>query len=203
MGSVKAALFCHAQWMPGSVEMEEELARRLELLEEHCRSHDIEVVARYFHVGEAGLSPKGSVARELLRAAKRGDFEWIVVESLSSGSCPGREAPHERGIAAALPVLGNGRPPGRCWEKKRRTGAAGAASAPAGVRKPKRRPCSERSGRQTPHGRRPQKYSLCGTQKERPFDFGRSFLCFFSIKLNKNNTRPEKGNKGFSYYQEV
>ena len=81
MGSVKAALFCHAQWMPGSVEMEEELARQLELLEEHCRSHDIEVVARYFHVGEAGLSPKGSVARELLRAAKRGDFEWIVVES--------------------------------------------------------------------------------------------------------------------------
>ena len=103
MGSVKAALFCHAQWMPGSVEMEEELARQLELLEEHCRSHDIEVVARYFHVGEAGLSPKGSVARELLRAAKRGDFEWIVVESFEAfpAVAPGGK-PRTKG---ALPPL--------------------------------------------------------------------------------------------------
>ena len=103
MGSVKAALFCHAQWMPGSVEMEEELARQLELLEEHCRSHDIEGVARYFHVGEAGLSPKGSVARELLRAAKRGDFEWIVVESFEAfpAVAPGGK-PRTKG---ALPPL--------------------------------------------------------------------------------------------------
>ena len=39
---------------PAAVAAKQDVYKR----QEHCRSHDIEVVARYFHVGEAGLSPK-------------------------------------------------------------------------------------------------------------------------------------------------
>ena len=37
MGSVKAAVFCHAPWEPEGREMERELSRQLELLEEGCK----------------------------------------------------------------------------------------------------------------------------------------------------------------------
>ena len=68
MGSVKAAVFCHAPWEPEGREMERELSRQLELLEEGCKKRGIEVVARYFHVGQTGLHPKGSVMLDMLRA---------------------------------------------------------------------------------------------------------------------------------------
>lgn len=94
MGSVKAAVFCHAPWEPEGREMERELSRQLELLEEGCKKRGIEVVARYFHVGQTGLHPKGSVMLDMLRAAKRGDFEWIVVENFGKfPRCPQQDIP--------------------------------------------------------------------------------------------------------------
>lgn len=54
--------------------------------------------------------------------------------------------------------------------------------------------------RRTAEGRKNSLFA--GHKKSAPLILGALFV-FFSIKLNKNNTRPEKGNKGFSYYQEV
>ena len=58
------------------------------------KKRGIEVVARYFHVGQTGLHPKGSVMLDMLRAAKRGDFEWIVVENFGKfPRCPQQDIP--------------------------------------------------------------------------------------------------------------
>lgn len=81
MQHITAAIFCHADRMLSGMEMEQELTRQYKLLDAYCKTRGIEVVSCYFHVGGALLDPQESVILDMLRAAQRGEFQWIVLES--------------------------------------------------------------------------------------------------------------------------
>ena len=80
MQRITAAIFCHTDRMRSGAQMEQELARQFRLLDAYCHANEIEVVSCYFHVGGAVLDPQESVILDMLRAARRGEFQWIVLE---------------------------------------------------------------------------------------------------------------------------
>lgn len=80
MVKYKAALYCHADRKLPQEKLEQELRRQQALLESYADTHEIELSACYLHAGPEYLDLNELVLLHMLQAAKRKEFDMILLE---------------------------------------------------------------------------------------------------------------------------